>query len=139
MSAITFVTVKERPSHEKSCPIRTRRNVLDEPIAVSKVKENRRPLGLEFFASQALLFAVIFVVSYGFSLLMGNSVMEYARRSKIRSMETAKVARDDTAVIRGRLDRLAATAEVRDWATARGFVASHSLDGGSVNVQATLD
>jgi len=65
---------------------------------------------------------LISIVTWGFMILLGNSMMENARRERIRAIERAKLARQEVVRLHQRADRLASMAAIDEWARTTGFV-----------------
>ncbi len=81
----------------------------------------------QFFLTQAIAFLFVFGTVYGFSILMGSSLMENARRDKVRAVSRMKVAREDMTRLRNRMDRVTTMTAIDTWARTRGFVPPHGL------------
>lgn len=105
---------------------------VDTSRAVVRRKSRKRSVntGLstaQFGLSQLVLFATVFIAVYGFSILLGSSLMENARRDKVRANARMKVAREDMAKLRNRMDRLTTMAAIDTWARTRGYQPPHGL------------
>lgn len=69
----------------------------------------------------ALGFSIIVGLTYGTSSLVGQTMMEQARREGLQARERAQDARKDVAVLRQRVERLVGMRSVEQWATVRGY------------------
>ncbi len=142
MSAAPYETLRDyhRPTRTKRRSRARNVEVDVQPVAVKSRGRNGMAT-FQFFMWQALLFGFCVAVTFGFSILLGSSMMENARRDKIRALERTKVARNDMARLSGRMDRLTTMAAVDTWARTRSFVPPHGLpeDWGQSNVVAQLD
>ena len=69
-----------------------------------------------------VMMVIVSVMTWGFMILLGNSMMEHARRDHVRAVERAKHARQEVARLHQRADRLASMAAIDDWARTKGFV-----------------
>jgi hypothetical protein len=142
MSAAPYESLRDYHRPNRTGKKTRARNVEVEidPIRV-KAQSRYGMSTLTFFFWQAMLFGFFVLVTFGFSILLGSSMMENARRDKIRATERANIARDDMARLSGRMDRLTTMAAVDTWARARGFVPPHGVpaDWGQESVVAQLD
>ncbi len=118
MSAIPVLSPTPRP-----------RPVAAAPRVVRKVQVSPWP-------AAAVVFVGCLALSYGASTLLGNSVMESARREAGRAESRARVARDETARLQRRLDRLTSPQSVASWARLRGFVPVHTVFSRGVDERA---
>jgi hypothetical protein len=68
-------------------------------------------------------FAFLFIAgcSYAASSLIGQTMLEQARREGLRASERAAMARKDVAALRQRIERLLGLRSVEKWAEVRGF------------------
>ncbi|MCU0317614.1 MAG: hypothetical protein MUC92_13595 [Fimbriimonadaceae bacterium] len=73
------------------------------------------------------LFGFVALLSFGFSVLLGNSMMEHARREGAKVTIRAKQARSDVARLRQTVDRQVTMAAVDDWARGRGFLSPYDV------------
>lgn len=136
-----FLTIKEERRTRKSTQTRRakagrspRRDMPAGRVTQARVVANQRPAKrksrastAEIFVTNCVLFAAIAPLTWGFSLLLGNSFKENARRSAVSAAMRAKSARQDMARLTNRLDRLTSAQAVNDWALTRGFVPAHGL------------
>lgn len=137
MSATSYDSIRDyhRP--------RRRPRQTDVTVDTVKVKARRRS-GIstaQFVGWQMLLMGFVIAITFGFSVLMGSSLMENARRDKVKAITRMSIARDDMARLRNRMDRLTTMAAVDTWARSRSFVPPHGLplDSEGSSVVAQLD
>lgn len=117
MSAAPLIHVQERRRHRHG----------RRPDQTPKQERSRRSKKGRLSAPAIAGLACLTIVTYGFSCLAGNSLMEYARRDSIRAAERTKAARADVARLRARVDRLTTMSAVDRWAESRGFVPPEGL------------
>lgn len=86
-------------------------------------RRQRRAAGTGAFVANLAFFGIsLFAVSFGFSSLLGHSMMEHARHEANRAVSRAKSAKGDVAKLSKRWDRLFAMKTTDDWSRANGFV-----------------
>lgn len=126
MSAAPYETIRDyrRPTRR-----RHRNTTVDATKVKARPRRRATTITLSFVANQLAVFTAVAVVAFGFSILMGSSLKENARRDMVKAKERTKVARDDMARLRARMDRLSTMAAVDTWARARNFVAPHAVPG----------
>lgn len=91
----------------------------------STVRANRkRGMTADIVIGRLLLLLAAGFVAYGASSLVGNTLLEDARRSAIRCKERAKEMRQQVALLRQQTDRLSNMNAVEQWAGLRGYVRS---------------
>ena len=110
MSAAPVYTPR-RP--ERQAPPRRRRP--------AKRRLRRNAIGA-FVANVAFFGVSLFAVSFGFSSLLGHSLMEHARHEANRAVSRARSANGDVAKLSKRWDRLFAMKTTDDWSRANGLV-----------------
>lgn len=140
MSAAPYITVRERATDSRTTQrSHTRRKLhVEEAVPVRTRSKKKSTFGLsslEFFASQAVLFAVLAASTFMLSVLVGNSMSEFERRKAVEAGTRVKVAQADIIRLRQRFDRLNSSAEVGDWAVARGFIPAYGegADSGQIS------
>jgi|GEM_PF-6303300 len=69
----------------------------------------------------AVVWCALVALSYVGSTLMGQTMLEQARREGLRAQERSREASMDAAVLRDRLRRLTSMRAVDEWATVRGY------------------
>lgn len=144
MSAAPYENLRDYHRPERTTRKRrpSARNV-DVPIEPVRVRSRSRTgvSTVAFVFWQTMLFGFVVAVTFGFSILLGSSMMENARRDRLDALERTKVAREDMARLRGRMDRLTTMAAVDTWARTRDFVPPHGLleDWEDSSVVAQLD
>jgi len=90
----------------------------------TKRVSRRRAITADVVVGRFLLLAAVGLISYGASSLVGNTMLEDARRSAIRCKERAKEMRQQVALLRQQTDRLTNMQAVEQWAGLRGYVRS---------------
>lgn len=104
-------------------------------VEASQVQLRSRSLSKSNRAAQRTLvknmgwFLCVAFVAYGFSILLGNTQAEHARRSQVKAAIQTKGARADMAQLRHRLDRLTTREAIEGWALQQGFEAPYKLPG----------
>ncbi len=128
-----YITIKQSNQARNSTAMRTAApgygpsRVGAATKAAPRVAARRRALGFESVLTNVALFCAVAPLTWGFSLLLGHSLKENARRQAVHATQRASVARQDMARLRNRLDRLTSSNVVDAWAVNNGFVSSHSL------------
>lgn len=129
MSAAPYITVRERAAETRTTQrSQTRRKLQVEESVPVRNRARKSTFGLssmEFFASQAVTFAVLAAATFMLSVLVGNSMSEFERRKAVEAGARVKMASTDMVRLRQRFDRLNSSSEVGDWAMARGFVPAY--------------
>lgn len=122
MSAAPFLRSRE----EEVVEVRPERVISSSTARVHRVvaRPVRQPWvrTLDRIVTTCLAFAIVTGMSWGFSTLLGHSMMESARREHGQALERAKVARRELARLRTRADRLSSMGELEQWARSAGFV-----------------
>ena len=80
-----------------------------------------------------LLSASVAYATFGFSVLLGNSVKESASRETSRALARAHTAMVDIEVLRQQADRKVTMDEIERWSVANGFEASITRDAQTVS------
>jgi hypothetical protein len=78
-------------------------------------------LRADIVAGRFLLLVLVGFLTYGASSLMGNTMLEDARRSAIRSKERAREMRLQVTLLSRQNDRLSNMHAIESWAGLRGF------------------
>ncbi len=103
-----------------------------KPKRVAKPKAVSKPKLDVAVLTQAISFvaclSVVAVVTYGFSILLGNSVKENASRDTLRAAGRARVAQLDIEDLRQSADRKTTMDEIQRWAVANGYEPSMTPD-----------
>ncbi|MBV6457184.1 MAG: hypothetical protein HONBIEJF_00291 [Fimbriimonadaceae bacterium] len=84
----------------------------------------KKSLTADIVVGRFLLLLATGFLAYGASSLVGNTMLEDARRSAIRCKERAKEMRQQVALLRQQSDRLSNMHAVEQWAGLRGYVRS---------------
>ncbi len=117
MSAAPFL--RSRDVDAESHPVQDQISVRRRPTVKSG---NRVRAVSKTLMIHIVLMTIVSVMTWGFMILLGNSMMEHARRDHVRAVERAKHARQEVARLHQRADRLASMAAIDEWARAKGFV-----------------
>ena len=115
---------------------RRRHRVTSRPVSRTRVQTRARSSTSSQGATLALAatFAIIVCCAFIASSLLGNVMVEKARREGLRAAERARDARKAEAVLREQVDSLMSLAAVEDWATAHNFSAPDGLGVSSAKV-----
>lgn len=125
MSAVPIFRPQPEVRPKKDRPvrlhIRTQANLRVVTREQAKAKAQAKP---KVKVGQRLaVFATIAGVAFMCSSLLGQVMVEQARREGIRAMERAREARKMEAVLRSRLDVLTNLTSVEEWAKSKGMLA----------------
>lgn len=91
------------------------------PIPRTRAKSTANHAVRDSLLNYTLAFGLLFGLTYGASSLLGQTMMEQARREGLQARERAQTARKDVAVLRQRVERLVGMRSVEQWATVRGY------------------
>ncbi|QYK53496.1 MAG: hypothetical protein KF824_01075 [Fimbriimonadaceae bacterium] len=126
MSAAPYITVREQYTQTKRKPAPRPRPTEAASVAVKPRRKAKAGMNaIEFAVSQVVTFTVVAAIVFGFSVLMGSSFNEIARRQTAAATTRARAAETDIVRLRDRLDRLSNASVVGDWAKTRGFVPAY--------------
>ena len=109
--------VKERPVVRRAA---ARRVPAAKPVYRTRPRPVRRPRSGAITKS-LLLVGVVTMVTYIVSSIAGNTLLENARRDRIRSVERTQSSREDVARLRRVLDSMVSLDAVSKYAAAQGM------------------
>lgn len=109
--------VKERPVVRRAA---SRRVQTAKPVSRTRPRPVRRPRSGAITKS-LLLVGVVTMVTYIASSIVGNTLLENARRDRIRSVERTQDSREDVARLRRVLDSMVSLDAVSKYAAAQGM------------------
>jgi len=115
MSAIPYSGPYEAPASPSRPSVRVR-------VRYGSRTRQSRFRTFEYLAVFALLLSMLFGLMYFTSSLLGQTMLEDARRAGIRAKERSVQARKAAVVLRGQVDRLSSVKSIEAWATSRGLL-----------------
>lgn len=116
MSAATYLRSREIESDPVAEPVVVRR-----PQSRARAAQPRRQISRTLMG-HIVMMVVVSCITWFLMILLGNSMMENARREHIRAQSRANAARQDVARLHRRAERLASMAAIDEWARAKGYV-----------------
>lgn len=125
MSAIPIeAPIVDRPRSRPTTHVRPRPAARPEISVRVRIGTRRRsrihPLALA--VQKSFLFAVVAMVTFSVSSLVGNVLLEQARRDGLSASQRARAARSSESSVRRTLDRQSGVVPAQSWAAANGFV-----------------
>ncbi len=117
MSAAPYLRSREIESDHVAEPVIVRR-----PRAQARAAAHPRRQISRTLMGHIVMMVVVSCVTWFLMILLGNSMMENARREHIRAQSRANAARQDVARLHRRAERLASMAAIDEWARAKGYV-----------------
>ena len=102
-----------------------RRHVYERDVVVRReaprAVRREAPSAVRAVATNIMVLASTVAVTYCFSILLGNSMMERSRRETVQADVRARQASEDVTRLRDHLGRLLTMDAVETWAAGRGF------------------
>ena len=109
--------------------------VVRPTFEAAPARTQSRPLKWVLVRARTTMFVCVTAAVAISSTLVGNVMVEQARKDTNESNRLASVAKSNTASLKDRLDAVTGYEAVSDWASANGFVAPTALASMSTTIQ----
>lgn len=127
MSAIPVFRPQPQVRPKKERPVKLHIRTQTSLRVVTREDAKAKSQAKARIASRSAVFGIIAGIAFMSSSMLGQVMVEQARREGIRSMERAREARKMEALLRTRLDVLTNLTSIEVWAKSHGMLAPEQL------------